>query len=151
MIGKSLVNENYDKTNTWNSDLVRVQELSKDDKNIVRLGFVDSLDLVSIYNLATVFVMPSLYEGFGLPILEAQACGCPVVTTHEGSLKEVAGHSAFIVDGYDMKSIASGIKKVFEDSSLQEDLTKMGLENTKKYSWEKTVRQTIDAYKKAIR
>ena len=150
MIGKSLVNENYDKTNPWNSDLVRVQELSRDDKNIIKLGFVDSLDLVSIYNMATVFVMPSLYEGFGLPILEAQACGLPVVTTNQGSLKEVAGHSAFIVDGYDMKSIASGIKKVFENKSLQEELAKLGLENAKKYSWKKTAAKTIEAYKKAI-
>ncbi len=150
MVGKNLINENYDKNNPWNHDLNRVNELAKDDKRVLRLGFVESNDLVSIYNLATVFVMPSLYEGFGLPILEAQACGCPVVTTKEGSLKEVASDSAYFVDGYDYKDIASGIQKVFESTLLQQELREKGFKNTKKYSWEKTAEKTIQAYKKAI-
>lgn len=147
MIGKNLVNENYDRNNPWNHDLNRVNDLAKDDKRIIRLGFVESDDLVSIYNAATVFVMPSLYEGFGLPILEAQACGCPVVTTKEGSLKEVAFDSAYFVDGYNYESIARGIQKVFNSSDLQQDLRSKGFENVKKYSWEKTAEETIQAYK----
>lgn len=150
MIGKSLVNEDYDKDHPWNHDLNRVHQLSKDDKNIVKLGFVESEDLVSIYNMAKVFVMPSLYEGFGLPILEAMSCGCPVITTHEGSLKEVAADAAFIVDGYNLESIANGIQKVFENKTLQEELRKKGVENAKKYSWKKTAAQTLSSYKKAI-
>ncbi len=147
MVGKNLVNENYDRNNPWNHDLNRINELAKDDKRIIRLGFVESNDLVSIYNAATVFVMPSLYEGFGLPILEAQACGCPVVTTKEGSLKEVAFDSAYFVDGYDYESIAGGIEKVFNSSSLQQELREKGFENARKYSWEKTAEQTIQSYK----
>lgn len=150
MIGKSLVNESYDKNNPWNHDLARVQELAINDKNIMRLGFVDTNDLVSIYNIATLFVMPSLYEGFGLPILEAMSCGCPVITTKEGSLKEVAGSAAYFVDGYNLEKVANGIKEVFNNKSLQDELRNKGFENIKKFSWEKTSAKTIEAYRKAM-
>lgn len=150
MIGKSLLNKDYDRANPWNHDLNRVNELVDGDKNIIRLGFVDSNDLISIYNAATVFVMPSLYEGFGLPILEAQACGCPVVTTKEGSLKEVALDSAYFVDGYNYESIAQGIKKVFDNVDLQKELREKGFKNVSKYSWQKTAQDTIRAYKKTL-
>ncbi len=86
LVGKTISEENFDHTNPWNKDLITVQQLAKENKNIVRLGFVPTEDLVRIYNIATVFVMPSLYEGFGLPILEAMKSGCPVVTTKEGSI-----------------------------------------------------------------
>ncbi len=150
MVGKSLVSQDYDKSSPWNADLNRVNELTKGDSNIMRLGFVSGEELVQLYNLATVFVMPSLYEGFGLPILEAMACGCPVITSKEGSLAEVAGDSAFYIDAYDMDSIASGIKKVFEDKGLQEELSKKGLENVKKFSWKKTAAETLAVYEKVL-
>jgi glycosyltransferase involved in cell wall biosynthesis len=150
MVGKSLVNEDYDKNNPWNADLNRVQELVKDDSNIIRLGFVSTEDLISIYNLATVFVMPSLYEGFGLPILEAMSCGCPVVTSREGSLPEVAKDSAYFVDAYNVNSIKEGIRKVFYDESLQNELSKKGLENAKNFSWRKTAEQTLRVYQEVI-
>ena len=129
MVGKNLVSENYDKLNPWNHDLNRVWELSKENNKIIRLGFVPDEDLVSIYNLATVFIMPSLYEGFGLPILEAMACGCPVITSKEGSLPEVAGKGAYFVDAYNMEDIKNGIKNVFSDEKLQEELSIKGFEN----------------------
>jgi len=147
MIGKSLVSEDYDKNNPWNADLNRVNELAKGDENIIRLGFVSAEDLVAVYNLATVFILPSLYEGFGLPILEAMACGCPVITSKEGSLKEVAGDAAFYIDAYDVESIVAGIKKVFDDQKLQKELSEKGLEQVKKFSWKKTAEETINAYK----
>jgi glycosyltransferase involved in cell wall biosynthesis len=147
MIGKSLVSDDYDHDNPWNADLNRINELAKGDENIIKLGFVSAEDLIAIYNLATVFVLPSLYEGFGLPILEAMACGCPVVTSKEGSLGEVAGDAAFFVDAYDVESIAAGIKKVFGDENLQKELSEKGLEQIKRFSWKKTAEETIDAYK----
>lgn len=150
MIGKNLVNEDYDKNNPWNHDLNRVHELVKEDRNIVRLGFVPTDDLVKIYNLATVFVMPSLYEGFGLPILEAMACGCPVITSKEGSLPEVAKDSAFYVDAYDMDSIANGIKKVFNNESIQKDLSEKGIKHSGQFSWKKTASETLSTYKKVL-
>jgi glycosyltransferase involved in cell wall biosynthesis len=147
MIGKSLVSDDYDHNNPWNADLNKVNELVRGDENIIRLGFVSAEDLIAVYNLATVFALPSLYEGFGLPILEAMACGCPVVTSKEGSLEEVAGNAAFFVDAYDVESIAAGIKKVFGDENLQKELSEKGLEQVKKFSWKKTAEETINAYK----
>ena len=151
MIGKSLVSDTYDKDNPWNADLNRVNELARGDENIIRLGFVSAEDLVAVYNLATVFVIPSLYEGFGLPILEAMACGCPVVTGKEGSIPEVAGDAAFYVDVYDVENIASGIRKVFDDQKLQNDLRKKGLENVKKFSWKSTAAQTLKVYESVFK
>lgn len=150
MVGKALAEKDFDKNNPWNQDLVKVHELADDDKRIIRLGFVRAEDLVNIYNLATVFVMPSLYEGFGLPILEAMQCGCPVVTTKEGSLKEIAGDAAFFVDAYNIESIASGIEQVIENKRLQRELSDKGLNQAKKFSWEKTARETIGVYEKIV-
>jgi glycosyltransferase involved in cell wall biosynthesis len=151
MVGKSLISEDYDKTNPWNADLNRVNELTKDDPNILKLGFVSDEELVQIYNLATVFVMPSLYEGFGLPILEAMACGCPVITSKEGSLAEVAGEGVFYVDAYDMDNIAEGINKVFNDEVLRKELSKKGLENNQRFSWKKTAAETANVYAQVIK
>jgi glycosyltransferase involved in cell wall biosynthesis len=151
MVGKSLVSEDYDKSSPWNADLNRVNELTKGDSNIMKLGFVSGEELVQLYNLATVFAMPSLYEGFGLPILEAMACGCPVVTSKEGSLPEVAGDAAFYVDAYDMNNIAEGIEKVFKDEKLRKELSEKGLENVKRFSWKKTAEETIEAYKQVLK
>jgi glycosyltransferase involved in cell wall biosynthesis len=151
MVGKSLVSENYDKDNPWNADLNRINELAKGDDKIMRLGFVSAEDLVQIYNLATVFVMPSLYEGFGLPILEAMACDCPVITSKEGSLPEVAGDAVFYIDAYDVDSIAEGIKKVFEDNKLRGELQDKGLKNVQRFSWKDTASKTLAVYKGIIK
>ncbi len=150
MVGKSLISEDYDKNNPWNKDLNRVNELAKENKNIIRLGFISSEDLVGIYNLATVFAMPSLYEGFGLPILEAMSCSCPVVTSKEGSLEEVAGNAAYPVDAYNVESIKSGIEKVFNDESLRKELSRKGLENVKRFSWKKTAENTLSVYRQVL-
>jgi glycosyltransferase involved in cell wall biosynthesis len=150
MVGKSLVSQDYDKSSPWNADLNRVGELTKGDSNILKLGFVSSEELVQLYNLATVFVMPSLYEGFGLPILEAMACGCPVITSKEGSLLEVAGDAAFYVDAYDMYSIGVGIKKVFDSEELQKELSDKGLKNVQRFSWKATASQTLKVYESIL-
>lgn len=150
MVGKSLVSKDYDRNNPWNADLNRVNELVKGDENIMRLGFVSSQDLIGIYNLATVFVLPSLYEGFGLPVLEAMACGCPVITSKEASLAEVAGNAAFYVDVYDVESITAGIKNVFGNESLQKELREKGLENAKRFSWKKTAENTSRVYQQVL-
>ena len=150
MIGKSLVQVDYDKDNPWNADLNRVNKLAKENANIIRLGFVPTEDLVGIYNLASVFVMSSLYEGFGLPVLEAMACGCPVITSKEGSLAEVAGNAAFYVDAYDVASIVFGIRKVLYDEKLQQELREKGLDNIKKFSWKKASQQTIKVYERVF-
>lgn len=147
LVGKALTDENFDKKNPWNRDLLKIQSSTKNNKKIIKLGFVSDQDLVMLYNMATVFAMPSLYEGFGLPILEAMSCGCPVVSSKEGSIPEVGQEAVFYVDPYNVLDIANGIKKVFVDKDLREELAKKGLEQAKKFSWKKTAEQTANIYK----
>lgn len=146
MVGKALKEERFDQKNPWNKDLVAVQNLSKKEKNIIRLGFVSTEELVLLYNVGTVFVMPSLYEGFGLPVLEAMQCGCPVVTSKEGSLPEVGGEAALYVDAYSKDNIARGISEVFSSVQARKKLSAKSLEQAKKFSWEKTVAKTFQVY-----
>ena len=147
MVGKALVDKVEDRQNPWNSDLVKVQDMAEQNKNIFRLGFVPSEDLVALYNAATLFVMPSIYEGFGLPILEAMSCGCPVVASKGGSLVEVVGEAGRYVDPYDTDSIATGISEVFNSPNLQKELSQKGIIQSRKFTWEKTAKETMDAYK----
>lgn len=146
MVGKSLISNDYDISNPWNKDLVETQKLIKNGNQISTLGFVPTEDLVKLYNAATAFVMPSHYEGFGLPILEAMSCGCPVITSKHGSLPETAGEAAYYVDSNSSENIALGIKKVFEDEKLRQDLIQKGLVHVKKFSWEKAAGETLRAY-----
>ena len=110
------------------------------------LGFVPSDTLSILYRLADAFVFPSLYEGFGLPPLEAMASGTPVITSNVSSLPEVVGNAAMLVDPYDVNSIANGIQTVLEDSVYREKLTQNGLERAKFYSWERSVIKVKQIY-----
>ena len=150
MVGKALSEENFDKTNPWNKDRVIIQKLFARESSIIRLGFIPTEDIVSLYNSATVFVMPSVYEGFGLPVLEAMQSGCPVITTKGGSVAEVAGDAAYYVDGFEEEDIKKGIETVFSSKSLRESLSKKGIMQAKKFSWKKTAELTIKAYQKAL-
>ncbi|MBA3723316.1 MAG: glycosyltransferase family 4 protein [Candidatus Levybacteria bacterium] len=151
MVGKSLIEKDYDRTNVWSRDRIEVEKLTEGNKNITKLGFISSEELVVLYNAATVFVMPSHYEGFGLPIIEAMQSGCPVVTTHGGSLSEVAGKAAILVDASDIVNIADGIQRLFDNESLQKELRKKGLEQAKKFSWKHTAGQTVDVYRQVLK
>ena len=148
IVGKAIIDKNFDKNNPWNQDLVKVQKYIALHDNILALGFVSSEELVLIYNMATLFCMPSLYEGFGLPILEAMRCGCPTISTKEGSLPEIGGEAVMYVDAYDSESIAKGIKKLIENPSLQEYLRQKGYEQSALFTWEKTSKDTIRVYEK---
>ncbi|MDP3987534.1 MAG: glycosyltransferase family 1 protein [Candidatus Levybacteria bacterium] len=150
MVGKAVSEDNFDRQNPWNKDLVKVVELIEDDRRFLRLGFVPIQDLVLLYNLASVFAMPSLYEGFGLPILEAMACGCPVVTSKEGSIAEIAGSAAFYADAYSVNDIANAIGEVFFSKKMQEDLGKKGMTQSKNFSWKKTAGDTVKIYKSLL-
>lgn len=146
MVGRALFNTDFDKNNSWNRDLIEVQNLTKNNSRIICLGFVSTDDLVKIYNLATVFSMPSLYEGFGLPVLEAMSCGVPVVTSQKGSLAEVAGNAAHFVDPLSIDDIAKGIKGVISNENLAKKLSEKGLFQAASFSWEKTAAETVKAY-----
>ncbi len=108
------------------------------------LGYVPTDDIVSLMNGALAFVFPSLYEGFGLPVLEAMACGCPVVTSSISSLPEVVGDAGILVDPYDVEDIARGISVILElDEAQRRNLVDAGLERARKFTWEETAKQTI--------
>jgi glycosyltransferase involved in cell wall biosynthesis len=113
-------------------------------------GFVDDQTLAILYRLAGAFVFPSLYEGFGLPPLEAMASGTPVITSNVSSLPEVVGDAALLIDPYDPDSIADALARVFEDSSLRADLSARGLARAREFSWERSVRQVRDLYAQVL-
>jgi glycosyltransferase involved in cell wall biosynthesis len=115
-------------------------------KHVRFLGFVPDDTLAVLYRLAGVFVFPSLYEGFGLPPLEAMASGTPVVTSNISSLPEVVGEAAVLVDPYDVASIVDGIRRVLTDPDLATDLRKKGLLRAREFSWERSVSRTHDIY-----
>lgn len=108
------------------------------------LGHIPGDELPTFYSGAEVLVYPSLYEGFGIPILEAFVCETPVVTSNVGSMAEVAGNAAVLVDPYNTSSIADGILEAVKN---KDKLVKSGLKQAKKFSWEKTARETLKVYK----
>ncbi len=113
-------------------------------------GYIDDADLPMVYAGAELFVFPSLYEGFGLPPLEAMACGTPVVCSNTSSLPEVVGDAALTVDPYDVKGLAEAIERVLGDPILQEDLRQKGLARAAQFSWERTARETLKVYQQVL-
>jgi glycosyltransferase involved in cell wall biosynthesis len=116
-------------------------------KHVRFLGYLPDETLAILYRLAAVFVFPSLYEGFGLPPLEAMACGAPVVTSNVSSLPEVTGDAAVLVDPYDVESIADGIARVLSDPALREDMRVKGMARAREFSWERSVARTREIYR----
>jgi len=119
----------------------------KDD--IRFLGFVSDEALPDLYRAAEAFVYPSLFEGFGLPPIEAMACGAPVICSPRGSLREVVGSAAEIVDPEDAQSIASGLMLVACDPSVRERLRAAGFKQSKKFDWHQTAAATLGVYQQA--
>jgi glycosyltransferase involved in cell wall biosynthesis len=107
------------------------------------LDYVPDDDLAGLYSGATAFVFPSLYEGFGFPILEAMACGTPVVCANTSSLPEVAGDAALLVDPEDTSALADAIGRLLEDAALRESLAAKGLEQVQKFSWQRSAEETL--------
>ena len=147
-VGKSIVENDFDRSNPWNKDRIIVEKLIEGDARFIKFGFVPDEELNAIYNLAVVYAMPSLYEGFGLPILEAMQAGCPVVTSESGSIPEVAGKAVRYVDPNNIDDIADGIGEVFFSPELQKELVKKGLEQGKKFSIEKMMKEMVETYEK---
>jgi glycosyltransferase involved in cell wall biosynthesis len=121
------------------------KEKSYSTANVVSTGYVDEADLPGLYSGASVFVYPSLYEGFGFPVLEAMACGCPVVVSNVSSLPEVVGKAGVLVDPHDADSISQGIKQALASRT---QLIKLGLSQAQKFSWDKTTNQVLEVYEK---
>ena len=150
LVGKQFVDEAIDLTHSWNSDLAKVRQVIKGDRRYITLGFVPDEDLVELYNVATLYCQSSHSEGFGIPVLEAMNCGCPVVVSNSGSLPEVAGEAGLYVDPADVRSIADGIGELYFNQRKNELHRAKALEQAKKFSWEKTVNQTVAIYNKLL-
>jgi glycosyltransferase involved in cell wall biosynthesis len=127
----------------------KVDSLLLKDKTIF-LGYVPEEDLPHLYSEAAAFVFPSLYEGFGLPPLEAMACGCPIVTSRAGSLPEVCGDAVRYVDPYDVESIAQGMHEVLTDEVMRQNLRAKGLERAKLFSWERAAKEHLKIFEECL-
>lgn len=114
------------------------------------LGHVPSEDLPALYSGAAVLCFPSFYEGFGLPPLEAMACGAPVVTSDRGSLPEVVGEAGLLVDPNDPAAIAAALERVLGDPALAADLRTRGIERASTFSWERAARETLAVYERVL-
>jgi len=110
------------------------------------LGYVPDEELPKLYSGADLFVYPSLYEGFGLPPLEAMACGCPVITSNVSSLPEVVGDAGIMVNPLDINGLADAVYKVLNDEGLREEMVKKGLKRVRMFGWEECARKTLRVY-----
>lgn len=133
----------------WRNQEVRARAMAP-SKRVRLLGYLPRNDVVALMAGAAAFTLPSLYEGFGLPVLEAMACGTPVVTSRTGALGEVAGDAALLVDPTDVEDMAAGLEKVLGDSQLRADLARRGLVRAAQFSWEQVARETVRVYQRTL-
>ncbi len=113
-------------------------------------GFIADADLPALYSAATLFVYPSLYEGFGLPVLEAMACGTPVIVSNQSSLPEVVGNAGLLVNPRDVDAIATAISQLWEDAALRQNLSQAGLAQAASFTWPKMAAKLIKLYQKIL-
>jgi glycosyltransferase involved in cell wall biosynthesis len=125
-------------------EIYAVAKKSPYTRDIIFTGFVESSDKIYLYNLASLFVYPSFFEGFGFPPLEAMSSGVPVVCSNTSSFPEVAGEAALMIDPYNFSEIAWAMKEVLGDKNLRENLIQKGLAHAKKFSWDKCARETLE-------
>ncbi len=129
----------------WNYDKVfQLAKNSNFSKQIKFTGYIDRKDKPYLYNLAQIFIFPSFYEGFGLPVLEAQACGTPVIASANSSFPEILKNSAFLVKPDNLSEISQAILQILNNQKLKENLINQGLKNSQRFTWQKTAQQTLD-------
>jgi glycosyltransferase involved in cell wall biosynthesis len=131
-------------------DILAVSSNSVFSSRVIFTGHIPDADLSTIYSGAVAFVYPSLYEGFGLPPLEAMQCGVPVITSNTTSLPEVVGDAAITVDPSDGDALCDAILRVLSDTQLRADLSRKGLARAQDFSWARCAGQTVELYRTAI-
>ena len=133
----------------WNYSGLRDKIAQSGAQNQIRMpGYIADADLPALYSMAATFVYPSLYEGFGLPVLEAMACGAPVITSSVSAMPEVAGDAAILVDPNCVRALADAMQSALKDCRLRHSLSKRGRERAQLFTWEQTARKTLEAYSK---
>jgi len=120
------------------------------EKQVKFPGVIDDDRLIGLYRQASLFVFPSRYEGFGLPVLEAMACGCPVISSNASSLPEVAGDAAVLVDPMDVEGLSKAMQRVLSDHILSDDLRKRGPVRASQFTWDRTACEMVAVYKKVV-
>ncbi len=139
---------NPGRSGKYREDTINKLDSLRITRDVIFVNYASELTLAYYYSSAALLAYPSLYEGFGLPPLEAMACGCPVVTSNTSSLPEVIGEAGIMVDPYDTDSLAKAMRQVLTDSKLRDDMVRKGLEQAKKFSWEKAAIETQEVYNK---
>lgn len=135
----------------WNAEQIYATPTRLNIQQRVKfIGYVDDDDLPYLYAGAEIFVFPSLYEGFGLPVLEAMAVGTPVITSNVSSLPEVGGEAAYYVDPESVSSIMNGLSRVMTQSELRQKMIDRGYQQVKKFSWEQAARETCEVFQRAL-
>jgi glycosyltransferase involved in cell wall biosynthesis len=136
----------------WSYDKIfaEIEQYQELKGRIIVTGFVDDADLAPLYSGAMMFVYPSLYEGFGLPPLEAMQCGVPVITSNNSSLPEVVSDAGIMVDSLDADALCQSMLDIYCDSSLRESMSEKSIARARLFSWDNCARDTIEIYKKAL-
>jgi glycosyltransferase involved in cell wall biosynthesis len=150
IVGKQAAEKDFDRGHPETQPLARLLKEYGDDKSIIRLGFIPDEDLVGVFNLATLYSQPSFYEGFCLPILQAFACGTPVIASKIQTHVEVDGNACLYADPKDPADFASKIKLLLKDAKLRQELIAKGSQKVKEYSWDRVAKETADVYKKVL-
>jgi len=128
-----------------------IMQLIKQNEDFIKyLGYISDEELAKVYNLASLFIYPSFYEGFGLPIVEAMACGTPVITSNVSSLPEVGGDAVIYVNPNDINDIKEKIQIVLNNEGLQKQMIQKGLKRAKEFTWEKSAKKHIELFQKVI-
>ncbi|MDO6827551.1 glycosyltransferase family 1 protein [Poseidonibacter sp. 1_MG-2023] len=128
-----------------------MQIIDNNKENIIYLGFISDIELAKVYNLATCFLFPSFYEGFGLPVLEAMACGTPVVCSNRSSLPEVGEDAVVYCNPDDISDIKEKIELVLKDTLLQTEMIKKGMQRAKLFSWDKSAKEHIKVFEEVLK
>ncbi len=130
-----------------NKNIYNAFKNSKYKNDIQFLGYVDNKDKNYLYNLADLFVYPSFYEGFGLPPIEAMACGCPVIASSVSSLPEIVGSAGIMVNPHDISEISQAMNDILSDKNLQNKLSQKGIKKAKEFNWEKSAKKYLSCLK----
>ncbi len=154
VVGSKADKEKFNSKHPENKPLKEFKQIQKKNPElIITTGFIPERYLVYIYNIARLYCQPSYYEGFGLPVLEAMACGCPVLSSNQGSLPEVGNKAAVYFNPYYKEEIKRKLKKFWKlkDNQVKyQELSKNCLQNADQYSWEQTLEKTFNVYRKAL-